>query len=64
MKKLPFTKMHGIWNDFIILNQSDLDNLSIELTEKFVQKICNRNFWIGSDGLLIVDKWKKQNLNT
>ncbi len=59
MKKLPFTKMHWIWNDFIILNQSDLDKLSVNLTEKFVQKICDRNFWIGSDWLLIVDKWEK-----
>lgn len=61
MKNLPFLKMHWIWNDFIILNQKDLDNLDIKLEKDFIQKICNRNFWIWSDGIVIVDV--KQNKN-
>ena len=59
MKKINFTKMHGIWNDFIILNNCELELKSIELNKEFIQKICDRNFWIWSDGLVIIDKWIK-----
>lgn len=59
MKKLPFVKMHWNWNDFIVINQDDLVRLGLELSEDFIQKICNRNFWIWSDWLLLVSKSKK-----
>ena len=59
MKQLPFIKMHWIWNDFILLNQSDLEKNSVKLTENIVKKMCHRNFWIGSDGIVIIDKWEK-----
>lgn len=58
-KKIAFTKMHWIWNDFIVLDQSDLDKNNILLNEDLVKKMCHRNFWIGSDGLLLVCKWEK-----
>ena len=54
MKKLSFVKMQGTGNDFIVLYEKDIKEEGIKLTESFIQKICNRNFWIGSDGLLIV----------
>jgi diaminopimelate epimerase len=59
MKKLPFVKMHGTGNDFVVLYEKDVEELNINLTESFIQKICNRNFWIGSDGLLVVASSKK-----
>lgn len=59
MKKIPFFKMHWIWNDFIILDSKDILDLNIKIDEKFVQKICNRNFWIWSDWLLILENSKK-----
>ncbi len=55
MKKLPFKKLHGIWNDFILLQRKDIIKLDIEISKEFTQRMCNRNFWIGSDGLLIID---------
>ena len=51
--------MHGIWNDFIILDKQELKEKDIKLNEKFVKKICDRNFWIWSDWIVIVSKWKK-----
>lgn len=59
MRRLVFTKMHWIWNDFIVLNEKDLKQANISLTEDLVKKMCHRNFWIGSDGVLLVSKWKK-----
>lgn len=60
MIKLNFTKMHWIWNDFIMVSKIDLDENKIELTTEFIRKICDRHFWIGSDWLIIVWKWKKE----
>lgn len=59
MKKLSFVKMHWTWNDFIVLYKKDIDKLSIKITWDFIRKICNRNFWIWSDWLLIVSESTK-----
>ena len=54
MIKLPFHKMHGLGNCFIVMDdrQGEVsDRLDvIELT----RKVCDRNFGIGADGLLLV----------
>lgn len=57
MTKIQFTKMQGLGNDFIIVDfeeyeklddtQNNLSNLAI--------KLCDRNFGIGADGLIIVN---------
>jgi len=59
MKKLKFTKMHWIGNDFIVINQKDLDKENIKLTKDLVQKMCDRNFGIWSDGIVIITEWEK-----
>ena len=59
MKKLKFTKMHWIGNDFIVVNQKDLDKENIKLTKDLVQKMCDRNFGIWSDGIVIITEWEK-----
>ncbi|MEG2338032.1 MAG: diaminopimelate epimerase [Clostridium sp.] len=50
---MKFSKMHGLGNDFIIIENNDLhgDELS-----KFALTVCNRNFSVGADGLLVVRK--------
>ncbi len=48
--------MHWIGNDFIMINSKDLEKLEIKLDTNFIQKICNRNFWIWSDWLIILEK--------
>ena len=54
-KPLYFTKMHGLGNDFILvdgLNQR-LSDLSFETLAKH---LCDRHFGIGADGLILVLK--------
>ncbi|MCL6472485.1 MAG: diaminopimelate epimerase [Firmicutes bacterium] len=48
---MKFAKYEGIGNDFIII-----DNLSgqISLSQEEIARLCNRNFGIGSDGLMFV----------
>lgn len=43
-------KYHGLGNDYLIF---DPNKNELELTEESVRLICNRNFGVGSDGLLV-----------
>lgn len=45
-----FVKSHGLGNDYIILNQ---DEISFELNEKAIVRICDVHYGIGSDGILL-----------
>ncbi|CUR53767.1 Diaminopimelate epimerase [Serratia symbiotica] len=47
-----FSKMHGLGNDFIIL---DGINQNIQFSSKLIKKLSNRNTGIGFDQLLIVE---------
>ena len=49
--EMKFTKMHGLGNDFILLNclEEMIDNPS-----DLAQEMCDRNFGIGADGLVLV----------
>ena len=58
-KKIKFTKMHWIWNDFIIINNSELLEKNIKLDKDLVQKMCDRNFGIWSDWIVIITEWKE-----
>lgn len=59
MKKLHFIKMQWTWNDFILLEEKDLNNSKIILTSDLVKKMCDRHFWIWSDWVLVISSWKK-----
>lgn len=50
---MNFTKMHGIGNDFVMVNGFEL-SYSLEEYSKLAQKVCHRHFCIGSDGLIVV----------
>lgn len=45
-----FVKTHGLGNEYIVLDQ---EKISFELTQKAIKRICNVNFGIGSDGILL-----------
>ena len=49
---LDFTKMHGLGNDFIVI---DAINQSVSLTPQQVQQLADRHFGIGCDQLLLVE---------
>jgi diaminopimelate epimerase len=50
--KLQFTKMHGLGNDFIIL---DNRKCRIDDYSNLAKIICRRRFHIGADGILIIE---------
>ena len=53
MMEIEFTKMHGLGNDFVVI---DAINQDISLDTKQVQFIADRHFGIGCDQLLLVEK--------
>ncbi len=57
MKKIPFFKISGSGNDFIIIdNRKGLFSNNIN---DLARLICRRRFSVGSDGLIIIDDSKK-----
>ncbi len=56
MKKIPFTKMSGAGNDFVVI-----DNRNNIITDPvgFVQNACRKKYGIGADGALLVEKSTK-----
>ncbi len=49
--KIPFIKMHGTGNDFIVI---DARKRGVRMTKKLVQRLCHRRFGIGADQVLVV----------
>lgn len=54
MAMINFTKMQGLGNDFIIIDFDEYKK-SARTPESLALELCNRNFGIGADGLIIVN---------
>ena len=51
---LNFTKMHGLGNDYIVINEFDGEKIKEDEKAEFSKKICKRGFSIGADGVIFV----------
>ena len=54
--KNGFFKGHGLGNDYIAVDPKELD---FKLTPGNIRKVCDRNWGVGSDGILALDTSKK-----
>ncbi|MDB4793635.1 diaminopimelate epimerase [Methylacidiphilales bacterium] len=52
MDSLPFVKMSGAGNDFVVIDNRALNRA---LTREQITRLCDRHFGIGADGLLAVE---------
>jgi diaminopimelate epimerase len=50
MEKNSFVKMHGLGNEYIVL---DSTNINFQLTKQAIIRLCNIHFGIGSDGIVM-----------
>jgi len=50
--QLPFTKMHGLGNDFMVL---DLISHPVTLSAQQIRQLADRNFGVGFDQLLMIE---------
>lgn len=54
--KIKFIKMQGIGNDYIYINCFEKNEIEINKIVRNVKKLSNRNFGIGSDGVILICK--------
>jgi diaminopimelate epimerase len=54
--KLPFTKMHSLGNDFIVIDTRNANSNKLSLLAK---NLCDRRFGIGADQLLLLGDSQK-----
>lgn len=57
---MEFSKMHGLGNDFIILEDKNIENQNDY--SKLAVKLCDRHLGIGADGIIIVQKSDKADI--
>jgi diaminopimelate epimerase len=48
---IPFAKGHGLGNDYIVIDEADLPR---PLSERTIARVCDRNWGVGSDGILLL----------
>lgn len=51
---MNFSKWQGLGNDFILVDSAELGFLSEEKLPAFGRRICDRNFGVGGDGLVLL----------
>ena len=56
-----FTKVHGLGNDFILVNKNEVQDLPGDLAGLAI-KICHRNFGVGADGLVLISPGREADL--
>lgn len=53
MTTIPFVKMHGAGNDFVMVDAGDLP-AAVRLDTRMIAGICARRTGVGADGLIVV----------
>jgi diaminopimelate epimerase len=54
MHAIPFTKMSGVGNDFIVVDNRDGILSGIEI-EEFARRVCTRRMSLGGDELMVIE---------
>ena len=58
MNTIPFAKMSGTGNDFVVIDNRDGCVEDAGLSE-FIQNVCRRKISVGADGLILIESSKK-----
>ena len=53
MKLIKFWKMHGLGNDYVVIDNRD-QKIGDKQAAELAKKLCERRFSVGADGLLLV----------
>jgi len=56
--RIPFFKMSGSGNDFILIDNRNNILSSLQLNQ-FARKVCRRNVSVGADGLIVIEPSEK-----
>src|SRR2546429_2044904 len=58
--RLKFTKMHGVGNDFVVIDGVSRD---IKMKPQFVKRLADRHFGVGCDQVLLVEKPQRKHVD-
>ena len=58
MRKIPFAKMSGSGNDFIIIDHRRRRIKEADLAD-FAAKVCRQHLSVGADGLILIESSKR-----
>src|SRR4030065_186316 len=56
--KIPFLKMSGSGNDFILIDHRE-PFLQEDRLKDFIRKVCRRRISVGADGLILIERSQK-----
>lgn len=59
---IPFTKLHGNGNDFILVDEWQGEVIPDEMKPRFAAVYCDRRFGVGADGVLFLSRSGKDDL--
>ncbi len=51
---IPFTKMHGLGNDYVVIDERDRSRIDPDRRAEFARLVCDRGFSVGADGVLFL----------
>lgn len=54
--QVPFLKLHGLGNDFVLLDETSEEVIPEGKKEGFAQRFCDRHTGIGADGVIFIGK--------
>jgi diaminopimelate epimerase len=60
--KIPFMKMSGSGNDFILIDHRE-PFLEEDRLKEWIRKVCQRRISVGADGLILIERSKKADFN-
>ncbi|MCX6692298.1 MAG: diaminopimelate epimerase [Methanoregula sp.] len=60
--EIPFTKMHGNGNDFVLIDEFEKTVIPDDMKGQFAAIYCDRRFGIGADGVIFLSKSEKSDL--
>lgn len=49
-----FSKMHGLGNDYVVIDESQIECISENKKSELVVELCRRGFSVGADGVIFV----------
>lgn len=60
MTKIKFTKMQGLGNDYIVIDESQEEQIPENQKPIISKNLCNRRFSVGADGVIFVSAAARQ----
>jgi diaminopimelate epimerase len=60
--EIPFVKLHGNGNDFVVINEFERTVIPDDMKAQFAAIYCDRRFGIGADGVIYLMKSEKSDL--